>query len=164
LEMSRRCFENVKALVGRTTVHRLPGCYLLRSGISLGFRIQSARGRGPSVWAFPAKPEEGAGIVCVEGVLGHGLFCLGFVTERYPSLCLSSAVLPRFLSFSVCRTPTHSWKLAPISPPVTLSHGVNGRDSRVTTQSRLATLIHACTCVISDTHVITHSRVRTPEL
>jgi hypothetical protein len=53
----------IKTFISQTCAGQ--GCSLPRSGMSLGFRIRSVRGRGPSVRAFPAKPVEGAGMVGV---------------------------------------------------------------------------------------------------
>jgi len=77
------------------------------------------------------------GLVLLGTFLGFRFFSLFLITVDYVTFfvqedipqwtltCVSvsffgsdSAVLPRFLSFSVRRTPTHSSKLAPTPPPL----------------------------------------------
>ena len=97
---------------------------------------------------------DGGGMV----VVGHGLLCHVFFYIKISltvSVCLSSAVtVPSSLGFSPSLYVVHphippSWLQLP--PPVTLSDGFNGRDSRV------ATLTHTYTSVTSDTHSRVHS-------
>ena len=94
-----------------------------------------------------------------EGGVGHGFLCRVFCKEKYPSLSLSSLLLPRVLCFSLLSHTSYMHNLLRSPPPVILFDIVDG--SRRSCTHALASQVTITRRCAPPHHTHTHTHTHT---